>query len=221
MPKLKPETQAARRAAILDAAEYCFAHAGFHATSIQDICRAAGVSAGGLYVYFPSKEALIEGLCERNRGEFAERFAELDQADDFMAALSHLADTYLNEPKEKRAICIEIGAEATRNPGIAKMYLAVDKHVEASFRSLFEHLIEQGRIAPEIAIDDLMRIMMLISDGLFWRQTIDPDFDTPANTKAALNLIGALIKPVAQEGARSAPPVIGANAAGMVKGRRT
>ena len=63
MPKLKPDTQRARREHILDAAEHCFARAGFHRTTMQDICKEAGVSPGALYVYFDSKEALIAGIC--------------------------------------------------------------------------------------------------------------------------------------------------------------
>ena len=58
MPKLKPETQSARRENIIDAAERCFARSGFHRTTMQDICKVAGVSPGALYVYFKSKEDL-------------------------------------------------------------------------------------------------------------------------------------------------------------------
>ena len=46
MPKLKPDTQRARREHILDAAEICFASNGFHRTTMHDICRQAGVSPG-------------------------------------------------------------------------------------------------------------------------------------------------------------------------------
>ena len=77
MPKLKPDTQRARREHILEAAELCFARAGFHRTTMQDICKEAAVSPGALYVYFDSKEALIAGICERERAEFAENFASL------------------------------------------------------------------------------------------------------------------------------------------------
>ena len=73
MPKLKSETQNARREHILDAAERCFARTGFHRTTMQDICKMAGVSPGALYVYFDSKEALIAGITERDRAEFAEQ----------------------------------------------------------------------------------------------------------------------------------------------------
>ena len=64
MPKLSEQAQESRRAHILSAAEACFARAGFHRTTMQDICREAGVSPGALYLYFASKEALIEGIAE-------------------------------------------------------------------------------------------------------------------------------------------------------------
>ena len=81
MPKLKPDTQRARREHILDAAEHCFANSGFHRCTMQDICREAGVSPGALYVYFSSKEALIAGIAERDRADFAARFDALAGAE--------------------------------------------------------------------------------------------------------------------------------------------
>src|SRR5262249_30819912 len=119
MPKLKPNIQRARREHILDAAEQCFARAGFHRTTMHDICRAAGVSPGALYVYFDSKEALIAGLSERDRAEFAERFDQLARAPDFMQALKALGEEYfLEEPAHNQRMCIEIGLESTRNPRV-------------------------------------------------------------------------------------------------------
>src|SRR5262245_52764238 len=92
MPKLKPDTQRARREHILEAAELCFARAGFHRTTMQDICKEAAVSPGALYVYFDSKEALIAGICERERAEFAERFDALAEAPDILRSLRDLGE---------------------------------------------------------------------------------------------------------------------------------
>ena len=104
MPKLKPDIQRARRDHILDAAEQCFGRAGFHRTTMHDICSEAGVSPGALYVYFDSKEALIAGISERDRAEFAERFAKLAAAPDFLEALAALGEQYfLEEPAHKPA----------------------------------------------------------------------------------------------------------------------
>ena len=69
---------------------------------MHDICKEAGVSPGALYVYFDSKEALIAGISERDRAEFAERFAALAKAPDFMEALRELGEQYfLDEPADK------------------------------------------------------------------------------------------------------------------------
>src|SRR5512139_1422652 len=122
MPKLKPDTQRARRENILDAAERCFARAGFHATSMQDICREARVSPGALYVYFASKEELIAGLAERNRQDFQARFAQLAGASDFFAALAAIGEAYFVEDEaHRRLLCIEIGLESTRSTQVGEI----------------------------------------------------------------------------------------------------
>jgi AcrR family transcriptional regulator len=59
MPKISDEKRAARRAQILNAAWACFQRQGLHATTMDDIIRASGLSAGAVYSYYPSKEELI------------------------------------------------------------------------------------------------------------------------------------------------------------------
>ena len=56
MPKVSDAHVEARRQQILEAASACFARQGFHQTSVQDICKEAGLSAGAVYRYFPGKE---------------------------------------------------------------------------------------------------------------------------------------------------------------------
>lgn len=197
MPKLKPDTQRARREHILDAAERCFARAGFHASTMQDICREAAVSPGALYVYFVSKEALIAGLCERNRAEFQARFADLASAPDFMAALSVLGERYLvEEPPHKQLMCVEMGVEATRNAQVSQIYHAVDRYVADSFEQLFARLAAEGRIAPSMDIPTLSKVFSVICDGMFWRRAIDPNFDAGALVPAIVATVQGLLNPV-------------------------
>jgi AcrR family transcriptional regulator len=54
------ETLAARRAAVLDAATGVFLRYGFRKTSMDDLARAAGISRQGLYLQFPTKDALFK-----------------------------------------------------------------------------------------------------------------------------------------------------------------
>jgi AcrR family transcriptional regulator len=206
MPKLKPDTQRARREHILEAAERCFANAGFHRTTMHDICREAAISPGALYVYFDSKEALIAGIAERDRAEFAERLATLSDAPDFLEALKALGEHYfINEPAYKRRMCIEIGLESTRNPRVGEIFQEVDRFVEAGFEQLFARLEAEGRIAPELDIPTVAKLFLLIGDGLFWRRATDPDFDGQAMVPPTLKLLGKLLNPVSPAKAAEAP----------------
>ena len=67
----KPAARKFRRRAearpdeMLDAALELFMEKGFAATRVEDIASRAGVSKGTVYLYFPSKDALLEGLVRR------------------------------------------------------------------------------------------------------------------------------------------------------------
>ena len=197
MPKLKPATQAARREHILDAAELCFANSGFHRTTMQDICREAGISPGALYVYFSSKEDLIAGLVERDRAEFAQRFASVADADDFLTSLSDLGRHYLSEePIHRRKLCLEMALESTRNERVGEIYRSVDREVSQSFEALFAKLAAQGRIAPDLDIPTVAKIFSLIGDGLFTRRVVEPDLDMEPLLTGALTLVGKLLNVV-------------------------
>lgn len=206
MPKLKPETQTARRECILDAAELCFARSGFHRTTMQDICKAADVSPGALYVYFDSKEALIAGLCERDRAELTEKLEALKDVPDFLAALNGIAENYFHEqPAHKRLMAVEMAVEATRNQRIEAIYRPVDRFVYEGFLKLFQRLAHEGRIAPTLDIPALTQVFKVMGDGLFWRRAVDPDFDARAVLPGLMTALQALLNPVPSDVRASGP----------------
>ena len=59
MPKISEEKRESRRRQILEAAWTCFQKGGLHATTMDDIIRASGLSAGAVYSYYSSKDELI------------------------------------------------------------------------------------------------------------------------------------------------------------------
>jgi TetR/AcrR family transcriptional regulator, repressor for uid operon len=196
MPKLKPETQALRRDHILEVAEGLFARKGFHRTTMHDICREAGVSPGALYVHFDSKEALIEGLCERDRAAFGEQLAGLAGAPDFLDAVKVLgAHYFVDEPAEKRLFVAEMAVESTRNPRIASIYRAADAHCLEGFERLFCELAATGKIEPGIDPVTLARIFHLIGEGVMWRRAVHPDFDFADVRDGLMTLIERLVRP--------------------------
>ncbi len=69
MPKVAASERDAfyegRRTEIAEAALRLWAEGGFDATSMAAVAEAAGISKGTLYLYFPSKQALLEEVLRR------------------------------------------------------------------------------------------------------------------------------------------------------------
>jgi AcrR family transcriptional regulator len=63
--RVTPEHVDARRTAILDAARHIFTKKGIASATMQEIASEAGLSAGAIYRYFPSKDDLLRAFYEQ------------------------------------------------------------------------------------------------------------------------------------------------------------
>lgn len=72
-----------RKNQILDASATVFSQKGYHASTIRDIAKQAGIADGTIYNYFESKPALLIALFQRMRDTLIqdETAPELDQID--------------------------------------------------------------------------------------------------------------------------------------------
>jgi TetR/AcrR family transcriptional regulator, repressor for uid operon len=181
VPDRNPRAKPDRRAEILAAAQRCFVRSGFHGASMQDICAEAGMSPGNLYRYFPSKEALIAGIAERDRAEVAQEFASADLSKGFFAVLEGMAHHHFAErPDEQVKICTEIMSEARRNPEIARISAAFDADVKKWLVDLLRAAADRDAIARDLDFEAAATMLMVIADGVWWRRALDPKFDAMA-----------------------------------------
>jgi len=190
-----PERQAdhARRDAISVAAERAFVRHGFHAATMQQVAEEAGMSAGNLYRYFPSKEALVEGICLFDQRERGGAFHTLAHSDDLLGTLeAMLRETVLNKPRHKTVLFLEITAEAARNPRIAEMMRANDIEVIEGLAGLVEVAKAHGQAAPELDAHFAARLMFTYVGGLFRRRALDANFDIEAELAMTTALMRAL-----------------------------
>lgn len=183
-----------KRAAILDAAEACFARTGFHRTTMQDIASEVGMSVGNLYRYFANKDAVIRGLGERDRTEVALDFAALDTATDFAAAFRAIGEKHLRElPRTRTAICLELWSEATRNETIAEITRAFELEVVSRLEQAFANAQARGAIRAKAHPRALAVTVMTLADGLYVRRAVSHCFDAEAEIERILALIGAVL----------------------------
>jgi TetR/AcrR family transcriptional regulator, repressor for uid operon len=186
--------QSDRRLEILDAAQRCFARAGFHGASMQEICAEAGMSPGNLYRYFPSKEALIAGICERNRAEAADSMLAVDRAPGFFEGLAALAHHHLVERSEEHAsLCAEIMAESRRNPEIARLHLELERDIKTRIIDMLRRAAGRGEISAAIDLDGAATMLMVLADGMSWRRASDPSFNAQAALPHVLRMVQCLL----------------------------
>jgi TetR/AcrR family transcriptional repressor of uid operon len=200
LPAARRPADAGRRERILEAAERAFVRHGFHATTMQHVAEELGMSAGNLYRYFPSKEAIVEGLCAVDQAERARAFAELmaDNCNIRKAISAGLRKHVLMKPPEKARLIVEIWAEAGRNPRVAAITRAIDADVLAGLERLMDAAKAGGAASPRL--DSCF--------GIFKRIAIEPEFDRDAETAMAVGVLEALFA-----GALSpAPPARGEEA---------
>jgi TetR/AcrR family transcriptional regulator, repressor for uid operon len=175
LPEMDPSLD--RQSRILDAAERCFVRAGFHRTTMQDVAAEAGMSPGNLYRYFRSKDAIVMALTERDRARIGDDFSAFAQTDDFLAVFRHLAHKHFaEEPRDKAILCLEIWAEATRNPTFAAVTYEFERDVIARMEALFRQAQEKGLVAAEVDVRSLAVLISTLADGLFVRRAILPNF---------------------------------------------
>jgi TetR/AcrR family transcriptional regulator, repressor for uid operon len=182
-----------RRAAILAAAERAFVRLGFHAASMQNVAEEAGMSAGNLYRYFPSKEAIVEALCNCDAEDRAKSFAEVAQHGSILALASFaIREKLLGKPLEKTRMILEIWAEAAHNPKIAAITRAMDDNVRAGLIALFAAAKARGEIAVGVEPEFAARIMITMVAGLFKRRALEPDLDVDCEAAMILGVLSAL-----------------------------
>jgi AcrR family transcriptional regulator len=168
-----------RHIRILDAAERVFARAGFHAATMQDVAAEAGMSPGNLYRYFSAKDAIIAGIAERDRSTIAADFAALcPSRGPLLDQLEEIGRKHLTgEPQEKAIICLQIWAEAARNPAMARMCADIDGTVMAGLSAAIAEAKSTGELPARLDEGRFLLAITLMADGFFCRKAMDPAFD--------------------------------------------
>lgn len=148
--KGKPPTRWRRRAQarpeeILDAALDEFTERGFDAARMEDIAARAGLSKAGVYLYFPSKTALLKALIEARVSPLA-RLAQMiatTGADDPLSALRVIATAAVQQLGDPKTFAVPrlVISVSGRFPEIADFYRTQIVDVA---RAALARLIESG-----------------------------------------------------------------------------
>lgn len=129
-----------RSAEILDRVRFAFAEKGFDGTSMQDLARAAGISVGSFYRYFPSKAAIVEGLIARDLQEIEQEFGAITASSDPKAALRDAILRHMNSDHCEGQMMAEINAAALRKPELGAIVAQMEIHVIRYLTGIFAQI---------------------------------------------------------------------------------
>jgi AcrR family transcriptional regulator len=142
MPRLSDKTREQRRQHILTSAWRCFSRDGFHATSIDDVIAATGMSSSAVYRYFRSKEEIIRASAEIGVARVRDIYVALLERDPCptpAATLALLVDELHartdNPDYDMTRVALQTWAEALRDP-------VLHEHARASYREAQADIIE-------------------------------------------------------------------------------
>jgi len=160
----------ARPAELLDAALALFVEKGFAATRSEEVARAAGVSKGTLYLYFPSKEELLKAVIQHyvanEIAAGAEEIAALDGPTP--QVMEELLVSWWGRMYDSPASGVfKLVLTEVRNfPEIAQFYVErVVEPGEALVADLLRRGIERGEFAPvdiDAAVHTLLMPLVLL-----------------------------------------------------------
>ncbi|MBC9714933.1 TetR/AcrR family transcriptional regulator [Streptomyces sp. TRM66268-LWL] len=185
MARVSQEHLDARRRQIMVGARRCFARNGFHATSMQDILKEVGLSAGAVYRYFSGKEELIEAIAEEAFSVLHDAFDEAARQsppplpDELLGYVLRqcFAGTGFDTEREFGQLVLQVWGETTRNEVLgAKVHAAVTM-MRAGWTEVVKEYQRQGIMPDDVEPEYAARTLMGCAMGFIAQQALFGDLE--------------------------------------------
>ncbi|WP_051407038.1 TetR/AcrR family transcriptional regulator [Nocardia sp. CNY236] len=196
MPKADTDYRLTRRDQILAAAARCFAADGFHRTSMQDVIAAAGVSPGGFYRYFRSKDEMIRAICLDAIGVVEELVLDAlrthQPIPELMAGLPR-ALAALDEADARTRLAVQAWGEVLRNPALSEAMTAGVTGLRTALRDRIAAGQRDGEIPAQLDPDACAGVLLAVVQGFILQHAWDPSVSAEGYGKAARDVVGGLL----------------------------
>lgn len=196
----RPDVSDERRPQIIEAAIKVFLRKGYRKASMPEIAQEAGLSIGGVYWYFKSKDEVVLGILEDVfKSDLDDLNFLLNTETSASERLKSFITSYVESYDEMawlNTIGIEFYGEAAHNPVVRGFIQKYVMHYRQGLQRLLEHGVAQGEFR---AIDPVATANGLIGleEGLSLIKTADPqgvDWKRSFQSAAELILIGLTTK---------------------------
>ncbi|MFJ6532665.1 TetR/AcrR family transcriptional regulator [Microbacterium sp. NPDC091662] len=187
---------AARQKIVVDATAAAIAELGLANVRVADIAERAGMTAGHVTYYFPSKTDLLMLAIRRSEESLVEKVdAELRIIDQPWARLERLLELSASDGRGDPGwiLWFQVWSDAATDDAVA----AVHGELDGRWRSILREILAYGRERGAFTFDDLDDATDVISaavDGLSVQLTVGaPGFDRERMLRLSLQVCSAFL----------------------------
>jgi len=164
---------------IIQAAVDEFLENGYDGASMEAIARRAGISKGGLYHHFSSKDEILLLANQKLNEPAAMMMLEASQKPSVSDGLCWYIKNYLEywqNHKKEMVFYILSFAKLLDNPSLWEMYESYTESTLAFFKDLYQRGIDSGEFVAHSAYDSAISLMAAV-DGIVMYLMMDKNLD--------------------------------------------
>jgi AcrR family transcriptional regulator len=200
MPPVSQRYREARRRQVLDAARRCFARAGFHNTSMQDVFAESGLSAGAVYGYFAGKDDLVAAIVEEVLAEVVTALEVVTESDPLpplhavAARLLHALDGGAHGGELAR-LAVQVWAEAGRNEELSARLAGYYREMRDRFAALVRRYQAAGGVDPSADAQQVAQVLTALGPAFLSQRALLGDVSAGSFAAGVEGLLSARALP--------------------------
>ena len=171
MPKISPEKIQLRKQEILDKSFEIFSAKGYSQTSMEDIVRYSGISKGGLYTHFKSKEEILLTIAEKRfllRNDRVRQLVDIESpTEKIILYLRWALDSLKNESTQKE-ICFTIEFWSILSKDSSKSEIAKVRYnkFKKDLEGLLLEGVQKGEFRQDLDTNSAVYLILTSLDGI-------------------------------------------------------
>lgn len=155
---------------ILASLRQVFVEKGFDGASMQDLARAAGMSVGNFYRYFPSKAAIIQAMCGMDMTEIQKDFTDVQGADDPLSCLRDRIMTHFSDESLKDGqLWAEVTAASIRKPEICAVVRGMEEKITSFLTAVFAGVTRRSLDEARSRYEGQCQLLIMLVKGVSTR----------------------------------------------------
>jgi AcrR family transcriptional regulator len=147
-----------------------FVEKGFDGASMQDLARAAGMSVGNFYRYFPSKAAIVQAMCGMDMSEIQRDFADIQQSDTPIDSLREKILAHFSEESLKDGqLWAEVTAASIRKPEIGAIARQMEDTITSFLTAVFANVTRRSFDNARTRYEGQCEMLIMLVKGVSTR----------------------------------------------------